>query len=137
MVNLQAVIYFAKGARVMCTMYGWKKAGAVNGAQGTVYDTIYKDGQGPHNMPIAILVRFETGSEGGIYRGHSYVAVLDCKRTRFPLDLAYATTINKSKGPTLTLVSTREKGHSRSAVVLCSAFERAAFRATKGATPPW
>ena len=32
--NLQDVIYLAKGARVMCTWIGWKKAGVVNGAQG-------------------------------------------------------------------------------------------------------
>ena len=38
MANLQAVIYLAKGARVMCTWNGWKKAGLVNGAQGIVCD---------------------------------------------------------------------------------------------------
>ena len=93
--NLQAAIHLVKGARVMCSWNGWKKAGVVNGAQGIVYDTIYGDGQGPPNMPIAILVRFKTDSKGEIYRGHSYVAELDCKRTRFPLDLAYATTTHK------------------------------------------
>ena len=134
--NLQAVIYLVKGARVMCTLNGCKKSGVVNGAQGTVYDIFYGDGQGLPNMPTAILVRLKTVSEGGIYRGHSYVAVLDCKRTRFPLHLAYATTIHKSQGPTLPLASIRGKGHSHSAVVFCSAFERATFRATKGATPP-
>ena len=127
MSNLQAVLYLVKGARVMCTLNGWKKAGVFKGAQGTVYDTIYGDGQGPPNMPIAILVRFTTVSEGGIYRGHSHVAALDCKRTRFPLDLAYATAIHKPQGRALPLVSTREKGHSRSVVVFCSAFERATF----------
>ena len=39
------------------------KAGVVNGAQGTVYDIIYGEGQGPPNMPIAILVRFKTVSD--------------------------------------------------------------------------
>ena len=79
--NPQAVIYLVKGARVMVALNGWKKAGVVNGAQGTVCDIIYGDGQGPPNMPVAILVRFKTVSEGGIYRGHSYLAVLDCKQT--------------------------------------------------------
>ena len=39
------------------------KAGVVNGAQGTVCDIIYGEGQGPPNMPIAILVRIKTVSE--------------------------------------------------------------------------
>ena len=120
--NIQAVIYLVKGARVMCTSDGWKKTGVVNGAQGTVCDIIYGEGQGPPNTPIAILMRFKTVSGGEIYRGPSYVAVHDCKRTHFPLDLAYATTaIHKSQGPTWPLVSTREKGRSHSAVVFCPA----------------
>ena len=75
MSNLQAVIYLAKGARVMCTWNGWKKAGVVNGAQGTVYDIIYGEGQGPgpNTTPVAILVRFKTVAKGGNYRGPSYV----------------------------------------------------------------
>ena len=109
----------------------------VNGAQGTVHDIIYGDGLGPPNTPIAILVRFKTVSEGGIYRCSSYADVLDCKRTHFYLDLAYATTTtHKSQGLALPLVSTREKGHSNFDDVFCSAFERANFRTTKGATLP-
>ena len=38
------------------------KAEVVNGAQETVNDIIYGEGQGPPNMPIAILVRFKTVS---------------------------------------------------------------------------
>ena len=92
--NPQAMIYLAKRIRVMCTWNGWKKAEVINGAQGTVYDIIYGEGQGPPNMPIAFLVRFKTASGGEIYRGPSYLAVLDCKRTHFLLDLAYATTVD-------------------------------------------
>ena len=39
------------------------KAGVFNGAQGSVYDIIYGEGQGPPNMPVATLVRFRTASE--------------------------------------------------------------------------
>ena len=39
-----------------------EKAGVVNGAQGTACDIIYGEGQGPPNMPIAILVQFKTAS---------------------------------------------------------------------------
>ena len=74
------MVYLAKEARVMCNWNGWKKAGVVNGEQGTVCGIIYGEGQCPPNMPIAILVRFKTASEGGIYRGPSFVAALDCKK---------------------------------------------------------
>ena len=100
MKKTQAVIYLAKRARDILTWNGWKKVGVVNGAQGTVYDIIYGEDQGPPTTPIAIPVRFKTVSEGGIYRGPSYVAVVDCKRTQFSLDLAYTTTIHKSHGLT-------------------------------------
>ena len=59
----QAVIYLAKGARVMSTWNGWKKAGVVNGAQETVYDRNHREGQGTPNTHIAILVRFRKVSE--------------------------------------------------------------------------
>ena len=136
MSNPQAVLYLAKEARVMCTWNGWKKAGVVNGAQGAVCDTTYGKDQGPPTTPIEILVRFKTVSEGGIYRGPSYVAVVDCKQTQFALDLAYATTTHKFQGPTFPLVSRREKGHSHSVDVFCPALGRATFRKTKEATPP-
>ena len=118
--NLAPVLYLAKGARVMCTWNGWKVAGLVNGAQGIVHEILYAEGQGPPSMPIAVLVQFPTLAEGGIYRGPSYLAEVPgvvkftpnresfyddsekkigeklgtpCTRTQFPLDLAYATTI--------------------------------------------
>ena len=81
--SFQAVIYLAKEARVMRNLNGWEKAGVGNGAQRTVYDIIYEEGQGPPNMPIAVLVQFGTVNKGEICRGHSYVALLDCKRTHF------------------------------------------------------
>ena len=68
------------------------------------------DGLGLRKMPIASLVRFRTIGESGIYRGHSYVAVLDCKRAQPPLDLAYAAMTHKPQDLILPLVSTREKG---------------------------
>ena len=58
----------------MCTWEGWKKAEVVNGAQGAVCDIIYREDQGPTTTPIAILVRFKAVTEGGNYRGSSYVS---------------------------------------------------------------
>ena len=100
---LRATLYLAKGARVICTWNGWKVAGLVNGAQGIVHEILYAEGQGPPSMPIAVLEQFPTLAEGGIYRGPSYLTDSEkknreklgtpCTRTQFPLDLAYATTI--------------------------------------------
>ena len=67
----QAVINLDKGARVMSTWNGWKKAGVINGGQGAVKDIIFGEGQGSHDMPLAILVRFKTASKGEIYRDPS------------------------------------------------------------------
>ena len=55
--SLQFVIYLSKEARVMCTWNGWKKAGVINGAQGTLYDIIYGEGQCPPNTPIALATQ--------------------------------------------------------------------------------
>ena len=91
--DLQAVIIWPRKL-ASCVLGMAGKEGAVNGSQGTVYDIIYGEDQGPPSMPIGILVRFKTASGGEIYRGPSYLAVLDCKRTHFLLDLAYATTVD-------------------------------------------
>jgi hypothetical protein len=67
--GLEPHLYLSKGARVMSTSNGWKKAGLVNGAIGTVHEIIYDKGKGPPDMPVAILVSFPSS----VFRGPSYL----------------------------------------------------------------
>ena len=115
--NLEPVLFLAKGAPVICTYNYFKRAGLINGACGVVHDIIYAPDKTPNtHMPIAILVQFPDT----IYRGPSFLRhvpkivkfvpvtesfIIDgtkCTRTQFPLTLAFATTIHKSQGLTIS-----------------------------------
>ena len=61
---LSAVVFQAKGARVMLTMNLWSCVGLCNGATGTVVVIIY---QNNHQPPIAVMVEFEN------YRGPAFI----------------------------------------------------------------
>ena len=135
--NFQALIYLTKGARAMCTLNGWKKAGLLNGGgQGAAFDITYVEDQGPSRILVAILVRFKSVSEGGIIAALPMLMCPIEDGRSFLSTWPYATTIHKSQGPAFPNMSTREKGHSKSAVVFCPAFQRATFRKTKGAAAP-
>ncbi len=118
--NLQRVLYLAKGAKVTCTWNGWKEAGLINGASGTVHEIIYSSGDGPPGLPVAILVQMDAPG----YRGPSFLKDTPrvvkfipmkhdfevgnkdtgkkrCSRTQFPLAPGYANSIHKAQGQTL------------------------------------
>jgi hypothetical protein len=60
MSGLEPVVFLAKGARVMFTMNLWSSVGLCNGATGTFVDIIYQNNHQPPDLPIVVIVEFET-----------------------------------------------------------------------------
>ena len=114
MSGLEPVIFLAKGAHIMLTMNLWTDVGLCNGATGVVLDFIYADNQQPPDLPIAVIVQFHdyTGPSVSINNPGCVpicpIAItsntLDGfhERQQLPLKLAWAITIHKSQGLTLS-----------------------------------
>lgn len=113
--GLERQLLLAKGARVMLTANLWTKGGLVNGSIGTVHDILFKN-QGPPSLPVAVFVRFDayegptiTSTEGvkvvpivAIKRSWEGKSETVCSRQQVPLCLAWAITVHKSQGLTLS-----------------------------------
>ncbi len=107
--RLENFRHLAHGARVMLTSNLWVEMGLVNGAMGTVHAICYRRG-GPPDLPVAVMVHFDTYS-GPTFQDGSVPIVplrrnwLDgcvaCSRLQLPLKLAWAVTIHKAQGLTL------------------------------------
>ena len=109
--GLEAVICLATSARVMLTSNLWVDVG--NGAMGTVQAICYRSGV-PPDLPIAVMVRFDSYSSPTLHDGTAPITPLrrswsssgsQCSRLQQPLKLAWAVTIHKSQGLTLDKVA--------------------------------
>lgn len=128
--NLHNTIPLCQGARVMLSENLWTPAGLVNGAMGYVYDLAW----GPdvddvrNTAPFVVLVEMDkyTGlrcfpEDSGIPANvvPIFLSTRDftrgsaaCSRTQLPITIAYAITVHRSQGCTLTKlvadISTRD-----------------------------
>ena len=96
--GLEAVVCLATSARVMLTSNLWVDVGLVNGALGAVQAICYRTG-GPPDLPIAVMVRFDSYSGPTFPDGTVPITPLrrcwsssggQCSRLQLPLKLAWA-----------------------------------------------
>ena len=90
----------------------WVDVGLVNGAMGTVEAICYRTG-GPPDLPIAVMVRFDSYSGSTFPDSTVPITSLrycwsssggQCSCLQLPFELAWAITIHKSQGLTLNKV---------------------------------
>ena len=111
--GLQPVTYIAKQARVMLTSNLWQSTGLCNGAAGTVHEILYHEGHQPPDLPLAVLIDFDTYTGPPFLSNRPRCVPIPpqtfewessgqrLSRQQLPLLLRYAITIHKSQGQTL------------------------------------
>ncbi len=144
--GLPKQLVLCKGMEIMIVGVNlWSEAGLTNGAKGTVKYLLYKYGEKPPSLPVAILASFPK------YLGPSYIKEEEkivpivpltktwhenkktCSRTMLPLVPGYATSIHKAQGATLSKVIINlgpveySTGLAYTAISRCKTFENLAF----------
>src|SRR5947207_11229649 len=113
--GLEPHLLLSKGARIMLTANVWTGAGLVNGSMGVIQDIIFEE-QEPPSLPVVVFIKFEkyegptiTNLEGvkvvpivPIKRTWEGEKGTKCSRLQLPIRLAWAITVHKSQGLTLT-----------------------------------
>ena len=112
--GLAPYLRICKNARVMIRCNLWKEKGIVNGTMGYIRDIIYKKGVTPPALPICLVVELDAPYSGPHLPGkprHVPICTMTnngvgsqgpIERTQFPLCLAWAISIYKVQGMTLS-----------------------------------
>ncbi|KAK3925970.1 LOW QUALITY PROTEIN: ATP-dependent DNA helicase pfh1 [Frankliniella fusca] len=114
--GLEQSLYAAEGAKIMLRNNLWTERGLVNGACGTIKHILYEEESNPEtDMPSILICHFESYKGPYIDDEQKTVPITpvtkhfkyldaDCSRTQFPIAIAYACTIHKSQGLTLSKI---------------------------------
>ena len=112
--GLPPYLRICKNARVMIRCNLWKEQGIVNGTMGYIRDIIYKKGVRPPALPICVVVELDAPYSGPHLPGkprHVPICTMTnigvgsqgpIERTQLPICLAWAISIYKVQGMTLS-----------------------------------
>ena len=108
--GLEPKIFLAVGARVMLTRNLWTEKRLCNGCMGAISDIVFKQGDQPPALPIAVIVQFDSTYTGPRFRSdlprcvpiisetnQSDLYGSSHERQHVPLKFAWAITTHKSQ----------------------------------------
>ena len=100
--GLESLIHLAVNARVMLTRNLWVQKGLCNGSMGTVSQIIYKEGDTPPSLPIAVMVKLDSYN-GPTFEDTGFIPIVpvlsstddNLERIQIPLRLSWAITSHR------------------------------------------